>query len=326
LLMPKEASFVTMAERTLGSFGYWFAWVSYLILLFSLMASYLSGGADLLGAITDNRLLASAPWVLVLSCFFMFGVRSIDHLNRLLVMVIAISFMILIWMLLPSVDMAILTNYPNGFSLPLIPILITAFGYQVVIPSVKHYQGDKALELLPKSIVLGSLIALFVYVFWTALLLAVIPNSGPHGMDLLMKAGQPALRLPQALVFHLSSTYVGQFMQVFSFSALASSFLGIGLAFYDFLKDGTKIHHKVALTAMTLGPAWLFSTYFPQGFLLALHYAGYFVVVLNILLPAVMSWKIRTTKRDYNAPLGAIGRIAAIVFSVMLIGTIVLVS
>jgi len=46
LCMPENSNYISMAKASLGRFGEVTAWITYLLLLYSLMASYLIGGAS----------------------------------------------------------------------------------------------------------------------------------------------------------------------------------------------------------------------------------------------------------------------------------------
>jgi len=83
-----------------------------------------------------------------------------------------------------------------------------------------------------------------------------------------------------------------------------------GLSLFDFLADAFHIKRspvgRLKLVIITLIPPYFYAVFYPQGFILALSYAGVFVALLGILLPAIMvgigRW--RGLSKGYRVPGG----------------------
>jgi tyrosine-specific transport protein len=101
--------------------------------------------------------------------------------------------------------------------------------------------------------------------------------------------------MSKALTRH--GNHVAFFIVWFSFFALITSFLGVGLGIFDFFSDGLQIHKtklgRIVLSLLTIGPPFLFAIIYPQGFLIALSYAGIFAAILLIIYPIAMAWSAR---------------------------------
>ena len=54
LRLPPGSNMITMAKSTLGLPGQIIAWISYLLLLYSLLSAYIAGGSDIFQAILLN--------------------------------------------------------------------------------------------------------------------------------------------------------------------------------------------------------------------------------------------------------------------------------
>jgi len=153
----------------------------------------------------------------------------------------------------------------------------------------------------------------------------MIPLHGDEGLLSILHNGQPATQLSNALAFSLNNNWVVEGSEFFVFFALASSFLGIAFSLSDFIADGFSIKKtpggRLVIIAITFIPPFLYATFFPRGFILAVSYAGLFVAVLHGILPALMVWFGRKKYKElkYKAPAGVVGIIVILIFSAVLI-------
>lgn len=321
LRLPESSGFISMAGATLGKWGKGISWACYLLLLYSLLAAYLSGGSDLLqGFLQHNSMLhlshwqSAAPWVLTIALLLFYGTHHIALINRVLVGGLIITFLILGVMMTQAIDLNHFELVRPQHILPALPIMITAFGYQVIIPSMCTYLGRDGRSLR-RALLWGSLIPLAVYIIWATDIFGSIPLHGPQSLDMLNQLGHPARDLPGLIVSVTSHPWLVLIVDGLIFFALASSFLGIALSLFDFLADGFKVPKhflgRVFLAGLTILPPWLYASVYPKGFVIALSYAGIFVALLNGLLPALMVWRGRQSDQiGYRAP----GRYVSVFF------------
>lgn len=331
LRLPENSNFISMAKSTLGRVGESAAWLTYLLLLYSLMAAYLSAGGDLIAKavfaishIELNNWINASPWILVFGLVIYFGARFVDGLNRILVLGLAISYVAMIFGAIPEVSVKNLQTGEFGHLLPALTILVTAFGYHVVIPSIRSYMhGD--VKQLPQVIVIGSILPLFIYLAWNAVVFGILPIEGSNGLKAILETGHPASDLTRAMAKILQNPHLLSFTNFFLFFAIATSFLGISFALFDFLRDGFKVHHhpmgKWVIGLVTFIPPLLYSLYFPEGFILALNYAGIFVAILHGILPALMVLigRKKSVVSPYRAPGGIVGILVILVLSLVVI-------
>lgn len=331
LRLSENSNFISMAKSTLGRVGESAAWLTYLLLLYSLMAAYLSAGGDLIAkavfAISQvelNNWFNASPWIIVFGLVIYFGARFVDGLNRVLVAGLAISYVAMIFGAIPEVNVANLESGEFGHLLPALTILVTAFGYHVVIPSIRTYMhGD--VKKLPKVIIIGSILPLFIYLAWNAVVFGIVPIEGADGLKAILETGRPAGDLTKAMAKILQNPRLLSFTNFFLFFAIATSFLGISFALFDFLRDGFKVHQhpmgKWVIGLVTFIPPLLYSLYFPKGFILALNYAGIFVAILHGILPALMVLfgRKKSTVSPYRAPGGLVGILVILLLSLVVI-------
>ena len=303
-----EKSFISMAEYTLGKSYKWPIVILYLTLLYSLLAAYFRGGADLIHGLFSLMnilnvpdVIESIPFIIITFLVVYSGTRFVDRLNRIMVFGLVLSFVVLVISCLSVVDYKQNIDHFSGsfdLSLKLLPVIITAFGYQVVIPSIRHYLADTP-KILPKVILCGSLIPFILYFVWALLIYMSLPSSGEFGIDKLRLSMQPAIDLPLFLenIYHYS--VITYSINAFAFFALSSSVLGIAISLFDFLADKLVYsslniaRYKVAI--LTLLPPAIFAFLYPQGFMLALSFAGVFVAILNGIMPVLMCYSLRKT-------------------------------
>lgn len=328
------ANYITMSKNLLGKGGEVVAWATYLLLLYSLMAAYLTGGGGIVRtsfhALTSIHLstkISPLPWIVIAGLFIYAGTTFVDGLNRLLMLGLFITYGLLVMVAVPHSSMKLINSGGPGFVLMTLPILSTAFGYHVIIPTLRTYlHGD--VKKLSTIILLGSGIPLVVYILWNFVVFSIIPIQGEHSLtSLYLHGGQP-VELTQTLASLLKTPWLVSVTEAFIFFAIASSFLGISLSLFDFLADGLHIakswYGKVVIAIMTFLPPLLYAEFYPSGFILALSYAGIFVAILHGILPALMviaARRGRLSKR-YRAPGGYVGLALILASALLIIGVV----
>ena len=335
LRMKGESNLISMIHKTLGRPGEAVAWVTYLLLLYALTSAYLLGCSQILSDFLQGAFSFTVPrWVWPTAIFIFFGIfvylgtAVADFLNRFMIMGLVIAYIVLVVIGSSSVNPVMLTHINWAFLLPSVSVVLTTFGFHIIIPTLTTYLEHDA-KLLKRAIFIGSLIPFLVYVIWQFLVMGVVPV---YGADSLSEAAIKGLQVTFVLKILLGSPWVGLAVRAFAFFAIVTSLLGVSLSLSDFLADGLKIKKthwgKFFLILLTFVPPLLFALFYPQGFILALQYAGIFVVVLLALLPAFMVWAERYgpkgqrgfEKIDFKVPGGKVALIGTILVSLLLLG------
>jgi tyrosine-specific transport protein len=317
-----KASYVSMAEKTLGSWGKRITWIAFLLLLYALMAAYISGGVALVGSAvtaatgkTMNSTVSLLPWVLVSGALVFFGTKLVDGVNKLLIVGLLVSYVILLVALMPHVawhPMQFPVNH--SYIWASLPILMTSYGYHIVIPSISRYL-DHQKNALRLAIILGSTVALLFYLVWEYLIFGVLIPGGKEGLVAILHSGQPAATLMNALYSVTSNHLVATVAECFAGFALCSSFVGVALGLFHLLSDGLNISEtvpgKLFLALLTFVPPLGFALLYPKGFIMALGYAGVLVALIHGILPALMVWRGRynlglAKGAEYRAPGGKV--------------------
>jgi len=299
LWMPKDTSFISMADKILGPVGRGIFWVVYLFLFVTVMIAHAAGGGAVLIDITGWNLPNWAAVLIytgVLAPVVYLGARSVDRLNMFLISGVAICYLAFLAVSFGKVDFTLLSYSNWGKAWYALPILFTAFTYQVIIPSLMNYM-ERNVRKIRLAIFFGSSIPLVIYLVWEFVILGIIPSEGPNGLIAAGKEGQNAIGPLKELVpqvFH-----IGKF---FGFFALTTSFIPLALSFFDFLADGLKWEKKgirrASLCAVVFGGPMLIAIAYPKIFLTALGYAGGIsCAFLFGLMPPVLAWVGRYIKK-----------------------------
>ncbi|WP_439257534.1 aromatic amino acid transporter [Lonepinella sp. BR2271] len=298
-----DAGIGTLSAQYFGKAGRIISTAILMIFLYALLAAYVTGGgnilASLLTQISDSESTSKISIVLftlIFGAFVVIGTRSVDVINRLLfyIMVAALVFVLMLMSPKISVDNLMAMPIDNALLISASPVFFTAFGFHGSIPSLNAYLGGN-VKSLRIAILTGSFITLVIYILWQLSTHGVLSQS--LFLDILQK--DPTLNgLVTATKEITGSQAISNTVKIFSALALITSFLGVSLGLFDCIHDLLKrtLHRsagRVMLGLLTFLPPMLFALFYPQGFILALSYAGQMFAFYAVVLPAVLTWKAR---------------------------------
>jgi len=320
-----EVNLISMADKMLGTWGKVLSWIVYLLLLYSLTAAYIAAGTPLVQKGVHALIGYEMPYVLanfslpvIFGAFVYLGTLGVDLVNRFLMFGLGLSFLLLIVFLPEHVQPALLLHVDFAPTYIALPVVITSFGYHIIIPTLTTYlnHDKKHLRL---TLVIGSILPLVIYVLWQIGTLGIIPIEGKHSLMEAWKQGSSAV-VPLAQIVASSSIRLTAYF--FSFFAIVTSFLGVSLSLSDFLTDGFKLKKtwegRLFAIALTFIPPLIFVLTYPRGFILALEYAGAFVAILLIFLPAIMAWHLKKPK-FYKTAVGKTMLITLMLFAAFIV-------
>lgn len=306
--MPKDSNLITMAQRLLGPVGKDVCWVVYLFLFVTVMIAHVVGGGAVLSQISNGMIsesVAMVIYVLIFSPVVYFGTKWVDRLNITLILGVAISYFLFIAVSHDHVDITFLKRANWSKAWLALPVLFTAFTFQVIIPTLMTYM-DRNVKKVRLTILLGTTIPLLVYLVWEFLILGIVPVDGPNGLIVAAQQGWNAVRPLKELV---GSPIVFGIGKSFAFFTMTTSYIALALAYLDFLADGLKVQKKglkkVLLCLGVFIPPTLVALIYPHIFITALSYAGGFsCAILFGLFPPLMVWVGRYIKKyDYTPQL-----------------------
>lgn len=296
-----DAGIGTLAEQYFSKAGRIVATAVLIIFLYALIAAYVSGGGSLLKDLLPESFgdkVSILLFTVIFGSFIIIGTHSVDKINRVLFFVMLAVFAIVLILMLPEIkfDNLMATPIDNALIISASPVFFTAFGFHGSIPSLNKYLGGN-VKALRFSILVGSAITLCAYILW---------QLSTHGLLTqneflqILKEDATLNGLVKATFAITGSNVIASAVKLFSTLALITSFLGVGLGLLECIEDLLKRSFNVTAGRISLGlltfiPPLVFALFYPEGFILALGYAGQMFAFYAVVLPVSLVWKARRT-------------------------------
>ena len=298
-----DAGIGSLAAQYFGTAGRIVTTIVLMVFLYALLSAYITGGGGILasslptmGSHELNGKISIFLFTLFFGSFIVFGTRPTDGINRILFFLMLASLAFVLMLLMSEIKLQNLMAMPidNALLISASPIFFTAFGFHGSIPALNNYlEGNvKALRF---SIIVGSLITLSGYIIWQLSTHGVLTQN----MFLQILQQDPTLNgLVEATRQITGSEMIAGAVKLFSALALITSFLGVALGLLECVDDLLKRSFNISANRLTLGvltflPPLLFAFFYPEGFILALGYAGQMFAFYAVVLPAALVYKAR---------------------------------
>lgn len=295
---------ISISRNVLGKPGELVAWLAFLLLLYSLMAVYITGISALLqngirflfGAFPSSATVQVFVSLFVVA-LVIYGLRVIDKLNKVFIVGGAFSFLVILFFLSPNIEVSHLSRVSfSKWSIPL-PVIVTSFGFHIILPVLVRYL-DRQVWLLRMTLMIGSLIPLLLYCIWQLAIVGTIPFDGEASLSSIANHPNQLDALNQLIGAASGREWIQSVALFFCSFAILTSLVGVSVSLWDFLEDGLsrkneKMKSKLFLTLVSFGPPLVLTIWFPKTFSDILGYAGVFVAVLLGLLPIAICWKGR---------------------------------
>lgn len=307
LWMEEGVHVITMSSRLLGLPARVVSWILYLFICYASLVAYTAaGGVQVAQGVTQalgiefSRDWGAALFVIAFGGVIYLGSHTVGRVNSILFIALIAAYLVLVSAGSSEVKPALLVKQNWSTALLALPLLLTSFSFQTMVPSLTPYL-KKHVKGLRLAIIGGTFIAFLVYAIWEALILGIVPIEGPNGLaEALMRAESPT----QFLSEHVRWRWIGHLAEFFAFFAIVTSFLGMALGLFDFLADGLHIKKQgwgsLALGLLIAAPTLVCAILFERIFLLALDTSGgYGDTILNGLIPVMMVW-VGRYKMGYN--------------------------
>ncbi len=330
---PLGSHLISMAGATIGRSGQVLAWTTYLLLLYSLMSAYVAAGREVVTELLSFiGLSVSLQWAAVIftvlfASIVFCGIRQVDWVNRIIMLVKLLTYFAMLLFAAPFVKVTQLANTHLSFAIAssTLMIMITSFGFAIIVPSLRvYFHGN--VKALRRAIIVGSLVPLVLYLLWEAIIFSVLPTTGANSLESLLDSPQPIATLMHILGHISHRSWVVWVANVFTSVCVLTAFMGVSLCLIDFLADGLRLKKTgisgVFISGLTFLPPLLLALFAQKLFVYGLSFAGIFCVFLLILLPAWMAWQGRYRRQlsgDYQLAGGAWLLLILMLLSVMLI-------
>ncbi|PHI29797.1 tryptophan permease [Budvicia aquatica] len=308
------ASFDTLTKDLLGRFWNITTGLTFAFVLYILAYAYISGSAAVISQTLTNYFNLTVParitgvlFTILIAFIVWWSSTAVGRITTILLLGKFIAFFMTFANLLGYVEVDNLMDVmaPEGtrylpYLLMTLPFCIVSFGFHGNVPSlVKHYGKDP--KRIVQCILIGTLFALFLYVFW---LLCTMGNISREDFRPIIAQGGNIDVFITAMSGILNSASMDIILTFFANFAVASSLLGATLGLFDYIADLCKFKDDNGGRAKTaivtyLPPALLCSIY-PNGFLYAIGYAGLAFAVWAIIVPALMA---KASRKKFGSPM-----------------------
>ncbi len=295
---PEQNGLISLARITLGSAMSKLTLLASLGLMYSLLCAYTLATGDVFHALLLRlhlnipRHLSVCLAAFLLGSVVYRGIAAADQLNRLFMLAKIIACFLLIASILPSAKVDHLGIGETQYTLHGFLIMITAFGYAIILPVLGRYLDFDKKRLL-RVVILGGFIPLALYLVWIGSVHAVLSQDQLH----LLQGDETSSILLTQLEKITANPLLHSFAWIFGSICTFTAFLGVSIALLDLLSDAlkTKKTKRPPLFLMLLVylPPTLIALFVPGLFIQALAYAGIACVFLLIILPLCMWFKMR---------------------------------
>lgn len=309
----------TLAKRYSGSVASVLSMISFIFLIYALLCAYIYGGASVVQTLLEAHLgwhshpeTITCGYAAFLSLLLMISVEKILQVNRLLLLLLFVTFFLLLSGLVSKVDVGHMPLIAPTIDrlhswTHAIPILFTSYGFQVIFHTLTNFCNQDT-ALLKRAVFWGSLIPAFVYITWTVGTLSVLYYHRPEAYDQLIQGHLDVGTFIQILAQTATWSIVQVLASLITLLAILKSSLGVGLGlletwqsyFKDKLSRGSL--QSVALM-LTIVPPLLISLWVPQLFLKALSFAGLSLTMIAIFIPLWLITRPALKKQSAFYPL-----------------------
>lgn len=297
LWLPEKTNLVSISRVCLGKYAPWFIWIFYLLLFYTVLAIYFTAISsitiDLVQDyfhITLTRGSTLLVYLAILILIIYLGVRILDTVNRILIFLMFLSFLLIIIGALSIVEPTRLLHINMFHQGSLLLIAVAAFGYQFIIPVLRDFLGSD-LHKLRLAIIWGSIIPLIFYIIAIVFILSSLSLTELRTIIVLP---EPSTALAACLAFESQHYWIDMAFRWFAYFAIISSLLSLTFGAMSFFMDGFRSKHlrfakPISIVTMFLPPT-LYVYFFRYNYLPSMKYGGLVTLILYVIVPVLMIW------------------------------------
>ena len=329
---PDGGGFDTLTRDLLGRRWNLLNGASILFVLGILTYAYISASGAILQhtfatlSMPVSARMAGFGFTLLVALFVWLGTAAVSRVTLIFLGAKVITFFLLFGGLLGHVSPELLFN-PGGtdhhylrYSWMVIPFCLASFGYHGNISGlIGYYQRDG--RRVARCLLLGTVAALAIYLIWIIGTMGNIPRAN---FITIAQRGGNIDALVEALGHLLQSASLSMLLTVFSTFAVASSFLGVTLGLFDYLADLLNMDNsapgRLKTTLITFVMPLAAALIWPNGFLLAIGYAGLAATVWAVITPALLALRARQRfpqAHGWRLPGGKLPVLLVLLFAVL---------
>ncbi len=288
----KYNSYYSIVGKFLGKKIQFISSILFLWLLYFSLSSYISGCVSILLSFLHHYI----PWLSYVNVSLIY-VTILGSLVMISAKIIVRINVLLVSLKLGLLCTAIVGSYHfyqdfswGSFDLQhigiwsLFLIIINAFGFQFIVPSLVSYYGHENKAIFKTMLIASTTTVLFLYVAWLYSIYSLIPQQGEHSLYSIYHSSNQLLAFNKSIVFHMHSKAMVYLISTFESVALFGSFFCVSLGVFDFFVDVFKAHGRFRVGLFTFIPPLLLSLCSQNMYVYAMSAAGYIAVILEIII------------------------------------------
>jgi len=306
---PVGSSFNTVTKDLIGNRWNIVSGLTVAFVLYILTYAYISANGAIIsetlamnqGTHVNPRIVGVCTALFVAAVLW-FSSLAASRITSLFLGIKIIAFIVVFGSFFFQVDYGILrdinvtsashtTYFPYIFMA--LPVCLASFGFHGNIPSLIICYGKRKDKLI-KSLVFGSLLALFIYLFW---LYCTMGNITRDSFNEIISSGGNVDSLVKSFLGTRQHGVIEFCLLVFSNLVVASSFFGVTLGLFDYLADLFKLDNspsgRLKTIMLTFLPPTILYLIFPNGFIYGIGGAGLCATIWAVIIPAVLALKAR---------------------------------
>lgn len=302
------ASFHTLVRETLGPGWSVINGAAVAFVLYILVYAYVSGGGSIMRhtllavlGYEPSKLASGLSFALLLAACVWWSTWIVDRLSVIMMGGMVVSFILSMSGMLSDIRADVLFDAGGEggsalFVWGALSTYLTSFCFHASVPSLVKYFGRRPADI-NRCLMGGTGIALVCYLLWIVACDGTIPRA--EFRDVIAAGGNVG-DLVRAAGSNLNSGFILRMLEAFSALAVATSFLGAGLGLFDYIADLCRFDDtragRTKTTLVTFGPPTVGGLLWPDGFLLAIGWAGLAATVWSVVVPALMLRASRATR------------------------------
>lgn len=326
LWVKNETHFSSLSRILIGNWVKVIALVIYLFMNYASLVAYTAGGGTLINMWSESMLnltlgyeASCVIFTVLFGSIILFGSHFVGRLNFWMMIGLVVSFCGLLGFGLANIqgeNLAFRHSWKE--SLGTFSMILATFSYQMVVPAVcacMNYDVPK----LKKAVITGTTIPFLTYALWILVIHGAVALDGEGGLREAWVHGYSAT---VSLRKQLDHYLISMLADGFAFLAIVTSYLGLSLALFYFLKDCFKEVKmdlgRNVIIFLSVMPTLILAILFPRALLKFLDLSGGFGdTILSGLIPIALVWVGRYNKKldsIYRVPGGRLALVLSVLF------------
>ena len=242
--------------------------------------------------------------------------KLVDYGNRIFFVAKIVCFIAMCLLFTPAVRVDLLmekVTMPaliDKNMLLILPIFITSFGFHASIPYIMKYVGRNDVVGYSRIFGRATILTAVIYLLWIVSIVSIIPLYGDGSFAQIMANRAANNDLPLLLVTlaqKVGHSFFTVISTVFTFTAIATSFLGVLASMYDLCIEITKVKspsmlRKIGIFVFIFFPPAVQIIY-GANFLYLLAFASIALVILAIIIPCAIMLRLLSNSKFSKAGL-----------------------